>query len=59
MAIPIFGTNTAQFIPRLIQYYRDGKLPIDKISKFYKLDDFKTALHDMHAGETIKPILLF
>jgi hypothetical protein len=24
-----------------------------------QVDDFKTALHDMHTGETIKPVILF
>ncbi|TKA80054.1 hypothetical protein B0A55_01770 [Friedmanniomyces simplex] len=45
-------------IPQLVQYYREGKFPIDRMTKFYQADDFKTALHDMHTGETIKALLL-
>ncbi|KAK5164306.1 uncharacterized protein LTR77_010001 [Saxophila tyrrhenica] len=46
-----------EFIPQLIKYQREGKFQLDKISKFYKAEDFKNALHDMHTGEAIKPIL--
>ncbi|KAK4609346.1 Aryl-alcohol dehydrogenase [Fulvia fulva] len=48
-----------EFIPQLIQYYREGKLPVDKMVKYYDAKDFKKALHDMHAGETIKPVLVW
>ncbi|PPJ52355.1 hypothetical protein CBER1_09837 [Cercospora berteroae] len=46
-----------EFIPQLIKHYRNGKLPVDKMVKFYPAEDFKTALHDMHSGKTIKPVL--
>ncbi|KXS95737.1 hypothetical protein AC578_5296 [Pseudocercospora eumusae] len=48
-----------EFIPEMIKYYRAGKLPLDKMVKYYPADDFKTALHDMHVGKTIKPVLLW
>jgi Zn-dependent alcohol dehydrogenase len=41
----------------MIQWYREGRFPIDKMMKFMPADDFKQACHDMHTGETIKPIL--
>ncbi|KAF2158816.1 hypothetical protein M409DRAFT_61323 [Zasmidium cellare ATCC 36951] len=47
------------FIPELIKYYREGKLPVDKMVRYYQAADFKTALHDMHVGETIKPVLVW
>lgn len=34
-----------EFIPQLIKHYREGKLPVDKMVKFYPAEDFKTALH--------------
>ena len=36
--------DTFQFIPKLIKYYREGQLPIDKIVKFYKVR-FVLSLH--------------
>ena len=36
-----------QFIPFLIDLHRQGKFPIEKISKKYKVDQFKEAIHAM------------
>ncbi|KAK3112392.1 hypothetical protein LTR53_011388 [Teratosphaeriaceae sp. CCFEE 6253] len=41
----------------LVKYYRESKFPIDRMTTFYKADDFQMALHDMHSGETIKAVL--
>lgn len=49
----------SEFIPQMIEWYRAKKFPLDKLVKTYALDDYKTALHDMHTGETIKPVLLY
>ncbi|KAM3421152.1 hypothetical protein BST61_g1564 [Cercospora zeina] len=46
-----------EFIPQLIKHYREGKLPVDKMVKYYRAEDFKKALHDMHSGKAIKPVL--
>lgn len=47
------------FVPKLIQYYREGKFPIDKFIKLMDAKDFEQGLHEMHTGETIKPVLLW
>lgn len=44
-------------IPKMIQWYRDGKFPFDRFIKFYAAKDFEKALNDMK-GEVIKPILV-
>ncbi|KAF2795278.1 NAD(P)-binding protein [Melanomma pulvis-pyrius CBS 109.77] len=51
------NAKPAKFVPQLIQWYHEGKLPIEKLIKFYPADDFEKALGDVHAGTTIKPIL--
>lgn len=38
------------YVPKMIQWYRDGKFPIDKMMKLMPADEFKTALHEMHSG---------
>ncbi|KAL1648926.1 hypothetical protein SLS61_006657 [Didymella pomorum] len=53
------NAKPSKFVPQMIEWYRQGKFPIEKLSKYYKSDDFETALTDMHAGSTIKPILLW
>lgn len=45
------------FIPRLVELYRAGKFPFDKLVKFYEFADIERALDDTKQGKTIKPIL--
>ncbi|KAK5117765.1 hypothetical protein LTR85_008740 [Meristemomyces frigidus] len=46
-----------EFVPKMVQWYREGKFPIDKLTKFMPADDFEQGLKEMHDGTTIKPIL--
>jgi aryl-alcohol dehydrogenase len=52
-------SNPKVFIPELARFYKEGRLPIDKLNTFYDFKDLGNALHDCHAGVTIKPILKF
>jgi aryl-alcohol dehydrogenase len=45
-------------VPQLIQYYKDGKFPFDKLVKFYKFSEINQAAADSNSGKTIKPILI-
>ncbi|EME47923.1 hypothetical protein DOTSEDRAFT_69751 [Dothistroma septosporum NZE10] len=51
------GAYPPDYVPKMIQWYREGKFPIDKLMKFMPADQFNQAMHEMHSGETIKPIL--
>ena len=54
----IEGDATPQiFIPKLIQYYKEGKFPFDKLIKFYDFEDINTAFEESKSGLTLKPIL--
>ena len=54
----LMGDATPQlFIPMLIDLYRQGRFPFDKLVKFYAFEDIAQAFHDSEAGTTIKPIL--
>lgn len=46
-------------IPMLIKWYREGKLPLEKLEKFFAVEDFDQARKEMHDGSTIKPVLLW
>lgn len=48
-----------EYVPKMIQWYREGRFPIDKFSKFMDAAEFQKGLQEMHTGETIKPILLW
>jgi aryl-alcohol dehydrogenase len=46
-----------QFIPHLIDLYRAGKLPIERIATFYDFSDINQAVADSIAGRRIKALL--
>lgn len=52
-------SNPPEFVPKLVQLYKDGKFPVDKISKVYDYKELGKAIHDMHDGSVIKPIIVF
>ena len=51
--------DPAVLIPQLIDWYLEGKFPVDRLSAFYALDEINQAVADSNSGKTIKPILLF
>lgn len=45
------------FIPELIEHYRAGRFPFDRLLAFYDFHDIETAIADMRAGGVVKPVL--
>jgi aryl-alcohol dehydrogenase len=45
------------FIPKLIEFHRQGRFPFDKLVRFYPFDQINEAIADSESGVTIKPIL--
>ena len=45
------------FIPKLIELFKQGRFPFDKLIRFYDFADINQAMADMHAGTTIKPVV--
>jgi aryl-alcohol dehydrogenase len=45
------------FIPRLAQFYLDGRLPLGRLTREYDFRDIGRALDDAHQARSIKPIL--
>ncbi|KAL3459691.1 hypothetical protein BJX64DRAFT_301136 [Aspergillus heterothallicus] len=48
-----------EFVPRLISWAKEGKLPLARIIKFYQAQDFEPAIRDMQSGQTVKPVILW
>lgn len=48
-----------EFIPKLVHLWRQGKFPIEKLTKSYPLENINQAFEDSANGETIKPIVTF
>jgi aryl-alcohol dehydrogenase len=45
------------FIPQLIELYRQGRFPFDRLIQFYELEEINRAIDDTAKGMTIKPVL--
>lgn len=50
-------SHVQTFLPELIELYRAGKLPIDRLVSHYPLEQINDAVEDMLAGRTIKAVL--
>jgi aryl-alcohol dehydrogenase len=56
----IEGDSVPQdFIPRLVQLWRQGRFPFEKLIRSYPFEQINQAFADSEAGKTIKPVLLF
>jgi len=55
----ILGGDAAPriFIPRLIDYWRQGRFPFDRMIRFYEFEQIAQAFADIDNGSAIKPIL--
>ncbi len=52
------GIDPQQFIPRLIEYYRAGDLPMEKLVKTFAFSEIEAAVEASKTGEVIKPVLI-
>ena len=50
-------SRPAEFIPRLVELYRSGRFPIDRLVTYYDLADINQAVADLQSGRTIKPVI--
>ena len=54
----IEGDSVADvFIPQLIELYRQGRFPFNKLITYYDLADINQAAADSESGAVIKPVL--
>ena len=54
----IQGDSEARtLVPRLIELYRQGCFPVDRLVSGYRFGDIQRAIADMESGQAIKPIL--
>jgi len=45
------------FVPQMIELYKQGRFPIDRMIKFYPLDQIDIAAEDSEKGKVLKPVL--
>ena len=50
--------NPQTFLPLLADYWKQGRLPFDRMLSFYPFAEIETAFADAKSGKAIKPVLL-
>lgn len=48
-----------EFIPELVEHYRAGRLPLDKLVTTFPFADINSAVKIQHDGGVVKPVLVF
>lgn len=51
------AAHPKDLIPKLVDFYKKGMFPIDKLIKFYDLENINQAFEDSAQGKTIKPVI--
>ena len=46
-----------EYIPKLVEMQREGNFPVEKIVTVYDYKDMDKALHDLHEGKAVKPVI--
>jgi len=56
----ILGGDAAPrlFLPRLIDYWQQGRFPFDRLIRTYRFEEIGQAFADLEQGSVIKPVLL-
>ncbi|MFN3911945.1 NAD(P)-dependent alcohol dehydrogenase [Hyphomonas sp.] len=47
-----------EFIPELIEHFKAGRLPFDKLVKTYPLSEINSAIEAQHRGDCVKAVLI-
>lgn len=51
------NSDPQNFIPQLLQYYREGRFPFDRLVEYFDFEDILAAIEAGETGRVIKPIL--
>jgi aryl-alcohol dehydrogenase len=49
----------SQFIPRMVEFYRRGLLPLEKLITTFDFDEINTAMQRLEEGLILKAVLVF
>ncbi|MFI1166927.1 NAD(P)-dependent alcohol dehydrogenase [Streptomyces sp. NPDC020801] len=53
------GSDRVTFVPALLDLHRRGRLPYDKLVRFYTPEQIDDAVADARSGRTLKPVIRF
>ncbi|KAJ0158579.1 Aryl-alcohol dehydrogenase [Colletotrichum tanaceti] len=49
--------DTAEYVPRMVRWWREGKFPVEKLVKVFDAPDFASAVEAMKRGDVVKPVI--
>ncbi|KAL3478340.1 chaperonin 10-like protein [Aspergillus californicus] len=49
----------SEAIPQMIEWYREGRFPIDQVVQYFKASEYQQALAQLKEGAVVKPVLLW
>jgi aryl-alcohol dehydrogenase len=55
---PSGASNPAEFLPRLVALYRQGRFPIDRLITEFRFEDINEAADALLSGAAVKPVLM-
>ncbi|KAF6806969.1 putative alcohol dehydrogenase [Colletotrichum sojae] len=50
-------SRTRDYVPKMVQWWRDGVFPVEKLIKVFEYPDFEKAVEAMKRGDVVKPII--
>ncbi|KAM5344022.1 hypothetical protein ACJ41O_012559 [Fusarium nematophilum] len=50
-------SRTEEYIPQMVQWWRDGTFPVESLIKVFDYSDFGKAVEAMGRGDVVKPII--
>lgn len=48
-----------EYIPQLVQWWREGKFPVEKLIKTFGFDEYEEAVGVMGRGDVVKPVMVW
>ncbi|KAK7942485.1 zinc-binding dehydrogenase [Apiospora aurea] len=51
--------DTAEYIPRMIRWWKDGDFPFETLVQSFSFDDWEAAIASMIKGTVVKPIMVW
>jgi aryl-alcohol dehydrogenase len=58
LGVTLGDAEPETLIPQLVSLRRQGRLPLERLIRCYRLDALNEAAQDMHHGRTVKPVVL-
>jgi aryl-alcohol dehydrogenase len=49
---------SSEFIPKMVDFYRRGLLPLEKLITTFEFDEINTAVHQLEEGQVLKAVLV-